>query len=147
QIDIFEELLKILSPGYRGELSINTRYSSDPANAYMGNAIFYKKEFTLKEKDILILHQRTEPFPSEINHYEDLGRTALYVKLAINGTLVSFINAHLAWAKTPEEEPHQTKQGEIFLNYLNTISSPFIISGDFNLDPEQPLVQKLNKLA
>lgn len=147
QIDVFVELQKILSSQYNGELSINTRYSSDPHNSYMGNAIFYKKTFTLKEKNILTLYERTEPFPSEMNHYEDLGRTAIHLKLAIKGQTITFINAHLAWAKTPQEEPHQTKQGEIFLKYLKTIPAPFILTGDFNLSPDQPLVQKINKLA
>src|SRR5207302_4439037 len=59
----------------------------------------------------------------------------------------SFINTHLAWAKTPTEEPHQTKQGEKVVAYLQTVSHPFILSGDFNLDPMQPTIQKINKLA
>ena len=147
QIDVFEELQKILSLRYNGELSINTRYSSNPNTSYMGNAIFYKKAFTLKEKHIQSLHELREPFPSERNNYEDLGRTALHIKLDLYGTIVSFINAHLAWAKTPQEEPHQTRQGEIFLTFLETIPAPFILSGDFNLSPDQPLIQKVNKLA
>ncbi len=147
QIDVFEELQKILSTQYNGELSINTRYSSDPQNSYMGNAIFYKKTFTLKGEHILTLHKRTEPFPAVLTHYEELGRTAMHLKLAIDGTIISIINAHLAWAKTPVEEPHQTKQGEKFLEFLKTIHLPFILTGDFNLDPDQPLVQKINKLA
>jgi endonuclease/exonuclease/phosphatase family metal-dependent hydrolase len=147
EIDVFEELQKILLSQYNGELSINTRYSSDPSNSYMGNATFYKKRFILEKKNILTLHKKTKPFPSEKTHYEELGRTAIHLKLSIDDKRISIINAHLAWAKTPEEEPHQTKQGEIFLKYLENISAPFILSGDFNLSPDQPLVKKIDKLA
>ena len=93
QIDVFEELKKILSSKYNGELSINTRYSSDPNNSYMGNATFYKKKFIIEDKNILTLHKRTEPFPSEMTHYEDLGRTAIHLKLSIDDKQISFINA------------------------------------------------------
>src|SRR5690242_2816813 len=78
QIDVFDELQKILSRQYAGELSINTRYSSDPYNSYMANAIFHKKAIIVKEKHILTLNNQTEPFPSEMTNYEDLGRTALH---------------------------------------------------------------------
>ena len=147
KIDVFEELQKKISSRYNGELSINTRYSSDPQNSYMGNAIFYKKEFTVVEKKFLTLYNSKEPFPSEMTHYEGLGRTAMHLKLDIGAIEISFINAHLAWAKTPTEEMHQTKQGEIFLKFMKSISAPFVLCGDFNPDPDQPLVQKMNKLA
>jgi endonuclease/exonuclease/phosphatase family metal-dependent hydrolase len=147
QVDVYEELQKILSPEYKSELSISTRYSSDPINSYMGNATFYKKEFLLQAKQILTLYKSSAPFPSEVNHYEDVGRTVLHLELVIQGKRISFINAHLAWAKTSQEEPHQTHQGEIFLTYLKTVPAPFILTGDFNLDPHQPTIQKITKLA
>ena len=147
KVDVYEKLQKVLSSQYNSELSISTRYSSEPNTSYMGNATFYKKTFILKEKNILVLHKRTEPFPSELNTYEDVGRTILHLKLLIDGKDISFINAHLAWAKTSNEEPHQTKQGEIFLKYLQTVPTSFILTGDFNLNPQQPTIQKFNQLA
>src|SRR6185437_10311798 len=100
------------------------------------------KPFKLLEKKEIILHTNPKLYPADAKNYEDVGRIALHLKLEIKNKEISFINAHLAWAHTPKEEPHQTKQGEIFLKYLQTIPHPFILTGDFNLDPEQPTIQK-----
>lgn len=147
KIDCFRELQKILSDYYKGELVINQRYRSDPTHSYMGNATFYKKHFNLIEKKEIILHENAKLFLSDAISYEDVGRRALSLKLTIGDKEISFINAHLAWTPTPKEEAHQTKQGEIFLKYLQTVSHPFLLTGDFNLAPEQTTIQKLDKIA
>ena len=146
QRNCYKELQKILSPKYKSELAISHRFSSS-LTSYMANATFYKSAFTLKEKNILTLHGRNEPFPSELNTFESAGRNVLHLTLSLEGKQLACLNAHLAWAKTPKEEPHQTGQGEILVRYLQTVNHPFILTGDFNLDPQQPTIQKLNKLA
>jgi endonuclease/exonuclease/phosphatase family metal-dependent hydrolase len=144
--DVFAELQKLLSDKYNAELAIAQRYTSSPFS-YMGNATFYKTSFELIKKKELQLSSYGGPFPSELTSYEGIGRKVLHLTFEIENKQISFLNAHLAWAKTPTEEPHQTKQGEILLNYLETVSHPFVLTGDFNLDPQQPTVQGINKLA
>jgi endonuclease/exonuclease/phosphatase family metal-dependent hydrolase len=146
QRDCFEELQKILSDKYNGELVKSQIYASSP-DSYMGNGIFYKKSFILKEKNVITLHENKNPFPQDSTNYEIIGRKLLHLTLIIEDKTVSFLNTHFAWAKTPKEEPHQTQQGEILLNYLKNVPHPFILSGDFNLDRQQPTIQKINKLA
>jgi len=144
--DVFAELQKILQENYHGELSICQRYTSGQ-ESYMANATFYKKIFSLHEKTELVLAKPDGLFPSDSVAFEKLGRTLLHLKLEAEGKTVSFLNTHLVWAKTPKEEPHQTEQGKTLLNYLQTVPEPFILSGDFNLDPEQPTLQKINRVA
>lgn len=146
QIDCFEELKKILGDKYHGEIAIATRFTSSPTS-YMGNATFYKKEFSLVEKNIIDIYKTTEPYPSDAEAFDYEGRSLLHLELSIQGKNVSFLNTHLAWAKTPKEEPHQTEQAKILVQYLQTLSTPFILTGDFNIDPEQPTIQKINALA
>jgi len=146
QFDGFKLLQEALADKYLGELAISQKYTSSP-DAYMGNATFYKKEFQLLSKDVLALYTRDEPFPSDQNHFETVGRNLLHLKLQIADKSVSFLNTHFAWAKTTVEEPHQTQQGEILINYLKSVEKPFILSGDFNMDPKQPLINKINHLA
>src|SRR5260221_6601820 len=146
QRDCYEKLQKILSAKYNSELVKSQIYTSSP-DSYMGNGIFYRKSFRLKEKKTIMLHEHKEPFPSDSKNFEDLGRTLLHLQLEIENKTISFLNTHFAWAKTPKEEPHQTHQGELLLSYLKTVPHPFILSGDFNLDRQQPTIQKINTIA
>lgn len=144
--DCFKELQKVLADRYRGELAIAERFTSS-SSSYLGSAIFYKRSFSLIEKTILPLYQRGMPFPSEAKNFEDESRVLLHLTIGTNDKQISLINLHAAWAKTSKEEPHQTKQGEKLLSYLKNVHKPFILAGDFNLDPEQPTIKKINQLA
>lgn len=144
--DTFFELLKFLDKHYAGELTITQRYTSSPF-AYLGNATFFKKTFTLRAKKEIILSTLGGPFQSKSETFEKVGRKLLHLQLTIANKNISFLNTHFAWAKSPKEELHQTKQGQILIDYLHTVQKPFVLSGDFNLDPQQPLIQKLDKLA
>ncbi len=144
--DCFTELQKILAEKYNGELAITQRYTSNPTS-YMGNATFYKNTFQLIEKNVVTLFDRATPFPSKIVNFEEAGRNMLHLKLSKDDKVMSVVNTHFTWAKTPKEEPHQAQQGKIVLNYMKTLPSPFILSGDFNLADDQPIIKKLNTLA
>lgn len=146
KIDVFEALQKVLGDTYNSELAISTRFTSGPSS-YIGNATFYKKEFSLVSKNIVTLYEGKEPFPSEATNYGDEGRNLLHLTLTINNKNLSFLNTHGAWAPKPIEQPYQTQQGDIVVNYLKQLSDPFIFSADMNLMPGQPLIQKLSMLA
>src|SRR3954452_1394068 len=63
-VDCYPLLEEALQDRYSGIRAIAERYTSSPTS-YLGNAIFYKKSFTLKSQHLLWLHRRTEPFSSE----------------------------------------------------------------------------------
>ena len=144
--DCFSDLQDLLKDRYKGELVITERFTSSPTS-YFGNATFYRKEFSLLEKKVLPLYKHEGPFPSDSKSFEGVGRALLHIKLDIATKQVSFLNAHFAWAKTPLEQPHQTKQGEILLKYLTTVRKPFIFSGDLNIRPDQPLIKKVSSIG
>ncbi len=144
--DCFADLQKTLGDRYNGELAITDRFTSSPMS-YIGVATFYRKSFQLEKKYILQMYQHKNRFPSDAKSFEDVGRALLHLQLNINGKTISFLNTHFAWTKKPIEEPHQTKQSKILLDYLKKIPTPFIVTGDFNLTPDQPLIQKINILA
>lgn len=146
QRDTFAELQTILQDKYYGELSISQRYTSS-LDSYMGSGTFYKKSFSLVKKKEIILSLTHEYFPSDKTSYEEVGRTLLHLIFAIKGKHISFLNTHFAWGPNNIEKPHQTKQGEVLLNYLQTVKEPFVLTGDFNLTPKQPLMQKISKLV
>lgn len=144
--DCYEELKQVLGDKYKSELAISQRFTSS-LSSYMANGTFFKNNIELLEKNIITLFERTTPFPEDLDHFEEAGRNCLYLKLKITDKTISIINAHLAWAPTTKEEKHQTQQGEILLDYVKKLESSFVITGDFNLDPDQPLIQKLNSFA
>ncbi|MEK7571201.1 MAG: endonuclease/exonuclease/phosphatase family protein [Patescibacteria group bacterium] len=147
KIDCYQELQALLSSRYESAMAITEWFSSSPQTAYFGNATFYKKDFTLVEKTIVPLHKRQAPFPSDAKTFEDVSKSILHVTLTINGKNISFLNTHLAWGPTPEEHPHQTEQGEKLIEYLKAVPSPFIFTGDFNLDPNQPTIHRIETIA
>lgn len=144
--DCFKELQKILAESFRGEIAISERFTSSPSS-YLGQAIFYKRSFTLLEKTVFPLYQRGVPFPSESKNFEDESRVLLHITLGTDNKRISFLNLHGAWAKIATEHPHQKMQGEKLLSYLKNVHQPYILTGDFNLNPEQSTVQKISVLA
>ncbi|HVA96831.1 MAG TPA: endonuclease/exonuclease/phosphatase family protein [Candidatus Acidoferrales bacterium] len=141
----FAELQKILQDKYYGVLSIAQRYTSS-SDAYMGNGIFYKNHYKLLAKKELIL-SKFAPFPSDSTAYENVGRTVLHLTFEIENKQISCINTHAAWGGDHIEKPFQTKQGEMLFDYLQTVTPPFVLSGDFNITPDQPLIKKIDTLT
>ena len=146
QRDVYKELQHVLGNKYNSELMITQRYASSP-DGYLANATFYKKDYKLLAKQFIIIHGNKELLPPDAQYYGDIGRGLIHLTLLVNDKPISFLNLHGAWAKTTKEQPHQTEQSKKLLSYLQSVRTPFIFSGDLNLDPEQPMIQKISKLA
>jgi len=144
--DCLKDLQTILGKKYNYEFVLTDRFTSSPS-AYIGNATFYKKSFSLVDKHIVTLHHNEQPFPSDATSFETMGKSVLHLTLTREGKTFSVLNTHGAWAKTPQEEPHQTRQGQILVDYLQTVPAPFVFSGDLNLAADQPTIQKLSTLG
>lgn len=144
--DCYEELQTLLQDRYQSTFVLTDRFTSSP-DAYTGNATFYKKQCNLIHKDIVWLHKNDTPFPSDATSYEDNGKAVLHTRLSLHDQHFSILNTHGAWAKDATEHTHQMEQGERIIEYLKSIDQPYILSGDFNLNPQQPTIQKLNTLA
>src|SRR5258706_6519680 len=96
-VDCFITLSDILGSNFLGELAITHKYTSNPVTSYLGNAIFYKKSFTLLDKDIFWLKQLSQPVSSEDKTFEHIGRLALRLSLSKDEKTINIVNSHLAW--------------------------------------------------
>lgn len=144
--NVFAELQKLLEEKYNGVLSITQRFTSSPTS-YFGNATFYKNTYSLIAKHELTLFHETEYYPSDATDFSGVGRKVLHLTLKRDAKEISFLNTHFAWGPTPIEKPYQTEQGDNVIQYLKTVTKPFVLTGDLNLTPDQPTIQNLGTLA
>jgi endonuclease/exonuclease/phosphatase family metal-dependent hydrolase len=144
--DCFIELSKLLEENYNGELVITERFASGK-EAYLGNATFYKKDFSLSEKDVFYTHKNESVFDMKSTDFENVGRAMLHLVIKIREKRVSFLNMHGAWGGTLFEKPHQTEQFEKIFEYLKSVKNPFVFTGDLNVVPSQPGIKKLGNIA
>jgi len=145
--DTFKEISRLLSKTHKGELAISQIFTSDKKNSYDGNAIFYKKSFILKEKIILPLFENNSFFPSDSRKYKNIGRNVLSLVLEKDNKQFEILSTHLAWAKRPTEHRYQRQQNAKLVEYIKTLSRPFILTGDFNITQNQPTPKALKKYA
>ena len=143
QIDSYKELKRILGKTHTGIFIKTNRYNPYPEISYEGNATFFKKEFRFIAQDILWLNRADKPFPQTLRSYEKTGRAALHITLATETDTFHIVNAHLAWAKTPTEQPHQRKQNLLLITYMRKLKKPWILTGDFNISPENQTIRDL----
>jgi endonuclease/exonuclease/phosphatase family metal-dependent hydrolase len=144
--DGFTELTNAFKDRYVGEIIKTDTFTSSPTS-YMGNATFYKKTLSLVDTHIEWLKKNDEPFSSDAISYEGVGRAILHLTLSKDGKQISFLNVHGAWGKNPEEHEHQKQQGEKIVEYVKRVPTPFVLSGDFNLNPQQPTIQHLGEIS
>lgn len=145
EVDCFERLQHLLGPKYVGQLTKTMTFTSNPLTSYEGNAIFYKNDFTLLKKHILTLFKGPEPFPSEKKTYEDETRDALHLTLERDAKTLDIISTHLAWAATNHEQLHQREQNKKLIEYVSHLPRPFVITGDFNISPNEQSILDLEK--
>lgn len=144
EIDCFEKLQDLLQATHNGILTKASTFTSSQ-NAYDGNAIFYKKGFTLKNQDVIWINKRTIPFPSDAKSFGGVGRNGLSLELEREGKTVYIVTAHLPWGTTKKEESHQTELNKRFSAYIQSLNQSWILTGDLNLAPDQPSIIALEQ--
>lgn len=144
-MDCFDKLQELLGTNYAGQLTKTTVFTSNPQTSYEGNAIFYKKDFTLITKNILSLYKGMEPFPSDATTFEEESRDALHLTLEKDDKTLQVISTHLAWAPTQYEQPYQRKQNLKLIDYVKNLPTPWILTGDFNISTNEPSILDLEK--
>ncbi len=126
--DCFKKIKEKLS--LQGELAIAWNLFGDKPS-YFGNATFYKNFIKPKNKEIIWLNRFSEIADEDLD-VEEHPRCALSLLTEINGKDIYFINTHLAWSPTSEDEMHKVEQARILLKYIHGLKQPFVLSGDFN---------------
>lgn len=137
-IDVFEELKSRLS--YEGKLAVAWRLKNQPYS-YFALASFIKPSFKILEEKI-IWHK---PYKENDDYFKrdfaDDPKNSLALKLEIDGEVIWAINTHLAWGPTPKDEPYKLEQAEKLFSFVKTLKEPFILTGDFNLNPTSKVIE------
>lgn len=135
--------------GYKGELAISFTYKND-FDSYQGNATFFRPEFSYTTKEIIWLKPFIEidaTFHTDRAKTKLLPRNALALKFIFNSQPIWFVNTHLAWGPTPEDEQYKIDQGKILHNFLAKLKDPFVLSGDFNVVSDSEIVKMISELG
>ncbi len=143
QKDCYKKLVEKLNMG--SDLSVTWRYKNEP-DSYFGNAIFYKRALKVKNKKIIWLKDYQEvEFGKE--NWAKVPRSALSLDFKLEGKIVTVVTTHLTRGPSSVDKPYKTKQANILLGYLKTLKNPFILTGDFNLNPQTQTVNSFSQLA
>lgn len=141
--DTFKKLQKALP--YQGILAIAHYVKGDP-RSYSAVASFVKPELQLGQTAIIRLKRFGVVVPGK-TRVRDYPRCALAQELILGHKRICLINAHLAWGSKSEDRKYKTVQAERLIKYLKNLETPFILSGDFNLDPTTQIVKSFGTLA
>lgn len=107
-----------------------------------GIGIFVKKNIdVLEEGDISIYHVENYP-GSGGNH----SRNMQWVKIKIGGKIYAILNVHGLWnGKGKTDSPERIAQSETIRKFMDTLDTPKILCGDFNLKPDTKSIEILEK--
>jgi endonuclease/exonuclease/phosphatase family metal-dependent hydrolase len=61
--------------------------------------------------------------------------------------IFTVVTSHLVRGRASEDKPYKANQAKILLNFLKTLKNPFILTGDFNLNPQTQIVDSFSQLA
>lgn len=116
-------------------------------DAYLGNATFYKKNFRVLKKEIIWLKNYQEIADFKTRRIQDDPRSALSLLFGKEDKTIQIINTHLAWGPDPKDRKYKLNQAEKLYKYVQGLSIPFILTGDFNVTPDSKIVSWFNTLG
>ncbi len=142
--DCFLEIVK--ATGYLGEKTVAMIKKNDPGT-YFSNTTFYKSNFNLLHAESIWMKA-----PQKVNSIKDvtpidMSRSALALEFNFSGQKLTIVNTHMAWNMSPLDTPEKERQAQALLHYVEKISTPFVLAGDFNLTPETNIIKTFNKLG
>lgn len=142
--DLFTALKETL--GYNGFQAKTWNVTGEPAS-YEGNATLFKQSLRLENEEVIYLKPYTEISDHENRNIGMDPRCAIVTTFSTNGQKLTTINTHLTVGPDSEDEPFKVEQGKILYEYMKTVPTPFILSGDFNVNPRSQIVRWIDTLA
>ncbi len=136
-VDCFGTLKKRLL--YQGVMVKTIGKKNDPSS-YYANATFYRQHLQLLEKKEIFLKAYME-MGHEFIPADKAPRAALITKFIINEKPYYFVNTHLAWGPTPDDQPYKLEQAKKLYEYVKALDAPFVLTGDFNLTENSQVVR------
>jgi endonuclease/exonuclease/phosphatase family metal-dependent hydrolase len=129
---IFTELQALL-PTHQG-------FFRPVVDGVYGIAIFIKKEFQVSGEGELLIHKNTK-YPEQSGHHS---RNLQWITFEYNQQTFTVINVHGLWngmGKT--DTPDRLVQSKNIKAFVDSVASPKILCGDFNLRPDTESTQIL----
>ncbi|MBI4084552.1 MAG: endonuclease/exonuclease/phosphatase family protein [Candidatus Levybacteria bacterium] len=142
--DNFDEIRTRL--GYHGEKIVSWNLAGDK-NSNESNAIFFKPVFTVVKRHAEWLKKSPEPTEYETRNFQDDPRTALYLELQKEDKRIRIITTHLSWGRTSDDDPNKLEPGKKLFEFVKTIEKPYILTGDFNVNPDSQIVKMIDSEA
>ncbi|MEK7065374.1 MAG: endonuclease/exonuclease/phosphatase family protein [Patescibacteria group bacterium] len=122
--------------GFRGDVS-----------SFFANATLWKRSYSLISSQVIWL-KRYEEMTSVQMDFRKSPRSALAILFAIGEKKLMVVNTHLAWGPTPDDRVYQKNQAEKLYQWIKTHrQDPFVLTGDFNLNPHTFTVGRLSSLG
>lgn len=141
----YEEILK--KNGYSGLLNSYIGATGDIAS-FVGNATFFNNAWKLLANHVIWLKRYQEVRKIPPRDVAKIPRSALAILLERSGKQLMVVNTHLAWGPTPKDAVYKKNQAEKLYQWLKSHrAAPFILAGDFNLNPRTVIVQRLSLLG
>jgi endonuclease/exonuclease/phosphatase family metal-dependent hydrolase len=137
---------QICDLGYDGQLVVTWRRPGDK-QSFFGQAIFFKSTFTLLDSKEIWLKPYMEIPDNKNFDYTQFPKAVLSVTLEKEGKQFDVLSAHLAWSKRAIDTEEKMRQAKIFLEYMETVNKPYLLTGDFNLAPDTEIISWFDKLA
>lgn len=141
----YEEI--ITRTGLAGELAVYVNVKGD-ISSFIGNATLYRKPWAAEVNHTVWLKGYQEIATPNAIDPRMVARCALATILERNTTQILVVNTHLAWGPTPNDALYKRNQAAKLYQWIKTHAKvPFILAGDFNLNPQTAIVTKLTSLG
>lgn len=132
--------------GLEATLAPYIGFRGDPST-FFANATFWSKKCKSLTSHIIWLkrYEEVSKVPTDFRYSP---RCALAIFFTINGKKLLVVNTHLAWGPTPDDAAYKRNQAEKLYAWLkNHRNDPFVLTGDFNLNPHTLIVSRFSTLG
>lgn len=143
-VNCFEQLRQ--KTGLEGQFAPYIGLRGDPSS-FFANATFWSKKCEIIASHIIWLkrYEEVSRVPTDFRYSP---RCALAIFFAIDGKKLLVVNTHLAWGPTPDDAAYKRNQAEKLYAWLkNHRNDPFVLTGDFNLNPHTLIVSRFSTLG
>lgn len=141
----YEQLRK--KTGLDGQLSIYIGAPHD-VSSFIANATLYSRGFRVLANHVIWLKRYGEIQSLTTADIRKVPRCALSVLLEKSGQQLMVVNTHLAWGPTPDDAVYKRNQAEKLYRWMRShVRAPFLLSGDFNLNPRTVIVERFSSLG
>lgn len=137
----------VAQTGMMGQLGVYINVKGD-ISSYVGNATLFHTTWNCAANHVIWLKRYQELADPSCVDPRVVARCAVATILKHDDTELLIVNTHLVWGPTPYDALYKRSQADILYRWIkNHTKPPFILAGDFNLNPQTTIVTKLSHLG